>query len=479
MDLLLQSVFLDPGPSLPEPGRADVLGTTRDMRNPSYLAGYLAGHSCSLSGSGPERMETIDHNDTDNMGSVCFRTSAASFGRCPSLPSSDIHVDDCESQPRDARAPITSILIGIGSWTPSIDTGNYVQQLDIESDSTDWNLNLDQTKAESTKSGCKRLDTPFKPFDGTRIPTPTQTSTELPATTRCNSHPAPRSIGTQHSSRNEDTIARDKPAQHISQEQLVAEVKGIYAGLVMVETKCIEVDNTNSDNNNSTTDSKLNDGQWQALIALHRTLLHEHHDFFLASQHPSASPALQRLATKYAMPARMWRHGIHSFLELLRCSPKSLDHMLTFLYLAYSMMALLYETVPAFEDTWIECLGDIGRYRMAIEDDDIRDREVWTSVSHYWYNKASDKNPTTGRLYHHMAILARPNALQQLHYYTKHVLLGVHGSNSIISLFNPNLNGRPPWIFTGSTTLCDVQTENYIHLALDQGELMMLLSIER
>jgi hypothetical protein len=29
----------------------------------------------------------------------------------------------------------------------------------------------------------------------------------------------------------------------ISQEQLVAEVKGIYAGLVMVEAKCIEVDN--------------------------------------------------------------------------------------------------------------------------------------------------------------------------------------------------------------------------------------------
>ena len=38
-------------------------------------------------------------------------------------------------------------------------------------------------------------------------------------------------------------------------------------------------------------------------------------------------------------------------------------------------MALLSETVPAFEDTWIECLGDLGRYRMAIEDDDIRDRD--------------------------------------------------------------------------------------------------------
>ena len=33
-----------------------------------------------------------------------------------------------------------------------------------------------------------------------------------------------------------------------------------------------------------------------------------------------------------------------------------LDHMLVFIYLAYSMMALLYETVPTFEDTWIECL---------------------------------------------------------------------------------------------------------------------------
>jgi hypothetical protein len=57
---------------------------------------------------------------------------------------------------------------------------------------------------------------------------------------------------------------------------------------------------------------KLNNKQWQALIALHRTLLHEHHDFFLASQHPSASPTLRRLASKYKIPARMWQHGIHS-----------------------------------------------------------------------------------------------------------------------------------------------------------------------
>ena len=232
----------------------------------------------------------------------------------------------------------------------------------------------------------------------------------------------------------------------ISQEQLVAEVKGIYAGLVMVEAKCIEVDKKQA--SLAATDSgsqpKLNNEQWQALIALHRTLLHEHHDFFLASQHPSASPALRRLASKYAMPARMWRHGIHSFLELLRHRlPASLDHMLAFIYLAYSMMALLYETVPAFEDTWIECLGDLGRYRMAIEDDDIRDREVWTGVARHWYSKASDKAPSTGRLYHHLAILARPSAIQQLFYYSKSLCVAVpfaSARESILTLFDPVLN---------------------------------------
>ena len=105
----------------------------------------------------------------------------------------------------------------------------------------------------------------------------------------------------------ESTMLLQPETRPISQDQLVNEVKGIYAGLVMVEKKCVEIDQQQS-----STTNKLSDEQWQALIALHRTLLHEHHDFFLASQHPSSSPALQRLATKYAMPARMGRRGTGS-----------------------------------------------------------------------------------------------------------------------------------------------------------------------
>jgi hypothetical protein len=233
----------------------------------------------------------------------------------------------------------------------------------------------------------------------------------------------------------------------ISQEQLVAEVKGIYVGLVMVEGKCIQVDLKQAQLAKEApagTQPKLNNEQYQALIALHRTLLHEHHDFFLASQHPSATPAVRRLPLKYAMPARLWRHAIHSFLELLRNRlPASLDYMLAFIYLAYSMMTLLLETVPAFEDTWIECLGDLGRYRMAIEDDNVRDREVWAQVARQWYLKSANRSPITGRLYHHLAILARPEALPQLLYYGKSLAVPIPftaARESIMTLFEPTLN---------------------------------------
>jgi len=102
--------------------------------------------------------------------------------------------------------------------------------------------------------------------------------------------------------------------------------------------------------------------QWQALITLHLIPLKQRHDFPQASQHTFARPAFRRLASKYAMPAHMWRHSIHSFLELLRhnlkiclqafhlqCIPVIVfDHMLAFIYLTYSMMDLLCEKHDSF-----------------------------------------------------------------------------------------------------------------------------------
>ena len=228
----------------------------------------------------------------------------------------------------------------------------------------------------------------------------------------------------------------------MSQDEFTAEIKGIYAALVMVEAKCIKLDAAQMSGTKN-----LSFDQWQALFAMHRTLLYEHHDFLSASQHPSTSSSLRKLATKYSMPARMWKHGIHSFLEVLRRRlPGSLDYMLQFIYLAYQTVTLLYETVPSFEDTWIECLGDLARYRMAVEDIDMRDREIWGGVARDWYSKTSNRNPDVGRLYHHLGILARPNAIQQAYYYCR-ALTCVQpfesAMESLSSLLSPLTNVEP------------------------------------
>lgn len=226
--------------------------------------------------------------------------------------------------------------------------------------------------------------------------------------------------------------------RQIAEDQLIVEVQGIYSGLVVVEKKCVEIDMQQL---NSRTE--LNNDQWKALIAIHRTLLHEHHDFFLASQHPSATERLRKLAMEYGMPARMWRHGVHSFLELLRHRlPGSLEHMISFIYTAYSMMTLLLESVPTFANIWIECLGDLARYQMAVEEVDLQNRENWAEVARYWYRMAADKGPNVGRIQHHSAVLARPYILAQLFYYTKSLVCVepfASSRESILLLFNPLL----------------------------------------
>ncbi|BCR83056.1 uncharacterized protein ACHE_10458S [Aspergillus chevalieri] len=242
----------------------------------------------------------------------------------------------------------------------------------------------------------------------------------------------------------EQQILLQLDTRPVTEKQLAIDVHGIYAGLVMAEEKCIEMTKQQAES-----PEKPSDYQWQALISLHQTLFCEHHDFFLASQHPSASPALKRSPEEYAMPARMWRYGIHSFLELLHHRlPDSLEHTLTFLYWAYSMMTLFLESVPAFEDTWIECLGDLARYGMAVEDSVARDHENWAGVARYWYHKAADKNPNFGRIQYHLAVLAYPDILQELSYYTKS-LVSVDpfppAGESIQLLFRPLLNEPKPY----------------------------------
>jgi hypothetical protein len=78
---------------------------------------------------------------------------------------------------------------------------------------------------------------------------------------------------------------------------------------------------------------------------------------------------------------------------------------------------------------------------MAIEDG--ADREIYTGIARYWYNKVADINPDLGRVQHHLGVLARPNMLQQLFYYSK-ALTSIEpfpkARDSILHLFSPLLD---------------------------------------
>ncbi|KAH7418050.1 hypothetical protein BKA64DRAFT_187096 [Cadophora sp. MPI-SDFR-AT-0126] len=234
-------------------------------------------------------------------------------------------------------------------------------------------------------------------------------------------------------------IVLQPETRSISHEQLLAEVRGIYADLVLVEAKCIETRERLALPFASGSSAMLNNEQLHALISLHCILCIKHHDFLLASQHPSASHALRCLGPQYAMPARMWRHGIYSFLEFLRHRlPHSHDAMEEFIHLAYMMMERLYKNVPAFEDTWV-VVGDLTSYCMAIEGENLEDRGKWVAIARHWCSTLSRNAPTAGRLYHCLAMLTRGDVLLQLALLSKSLCVAVpfsHAQNSILALLD-------------------------------------------
>ena len=108
---------------------------------------------------------------------------------------------------------------------------------------------------------------------------------------------------------------------------------------------------------------------------------------------------------------------------------------------------LLFSSNPSEYHTQssAEGLPCTDAYRMAIEDDEPKDREVWSNVARFWYNKAADKSPNVGRLYHHLAILARPYTIEQLSLYIRsltYVTPFESAKGSTMTLFNPILNGK-------------------------------------
>lgn len=222
-------------------------------------------------------------------------------------------------------------------------------------------------------------------------------------------------------------------SRSISEDELKSEFNTMYTCVVNIEEKILRAHKANAARKDL-----LSPDHWDVYVNLHYLLLGEYYDLLMVSHHPRAPPRLHRLAVSYRIPARMWGIGIYNFLELLRENlhyaekqeaasraekrqriAEAKDYLFTFISLAYTRITMLYEEVPAFQDTWTECLGDLSRYRMAVEQENMTGEHTWTNMSRWWYLKFADKNPSVGRLYHHLAILAGNNALEQIYYYSR------------------------------------------------------------
>jgi hypothetical protein len=108
---------------------------------------------------------------------------------------------------------------------------------------------------------------------------------------------------------------------------------------------------------------------------------------------------------------------------------------------------------------------------MGIEDKGDYDRVVSASVSGSWYSKAADKTPHVCHLYHHLAILAEPNILDQLLYYCKS--LGVTSPfhptrESILTLFDPmfSTDNASPQSTLVETDFIRMHGINFTHIGL-------------
>lgn len=194
--------------------------------------------------------------------------------------------------------------------------------------------------------------------------------------------------------------------------------------------------------------------------------------------------SMKTLPGRYNIPTRLWQTAFHLILERMRytwianapsaqtgstritfrdnkTSAKVLDHLTDFIYDAYSFYTSLLEeqtlSSTTFRGAWIEALGDLARYRMAvaghiaalekqaarnrpvvapvperigrIDDDDepgpelfpsgqsigagvaeswdVEDRETWRLTARDWYVMGLGEKPGEGRLHHHLALLCR------------------------------------------------------------------------
>ncbi|CAO1632740.1 unnamed protein product [Sympodiomycopsis kandeliae] len=268
--------------------------------------------------------------------------------------------------------------------------------------------------------------------------------------------------------------------------------------------ECSRGTGCSSTGNGRTRDGAIDHEFWLRLTSDHKRLADLHSAFFELALRPGLPTSHHSLPQDYNLPIRLWQTAFHLLLDRLRHSlPYSsalppdghvveaekriqvgiMDHLTDFIYYAYGFYTTLLEdeTFQRFRSVWLENLGDLARYRVAVaslnaslglaaggvrnkiarsnqssrtgspskfariddEDDEsasqtgakqvdaasigsaalgdweFEDRETWSTTAKGWYAKGLADTPGTGRLHHHLALLSDRDQLRALYHFCK------------------------------------------------------------
>ncbi|EGN96009.1 hypothetical protein SERLA73DRAFT_112057 [Serpula lacrymans var. lacrymans S7.3] len=284
-----------------------------------------------------------------------------------------------------------------------------------------------------------------------------------------------------------------KPNEESSNNAFAVQLKRLYRGISVLETKILNEDTDDQADESrvmlhghgkDVPDDDLEQQKWRKLISDHKRLAEMMHNLMEISLAPSVPASLRVIPTKYNIIIRLWTHAFHKLLESLRrasfTSSLALEHLQDFIYYAYTFYTGLLEepTLRSFKAGWLEALGDLARYRMAVavmvtnnqvpggalttaavskaaEDTvDIQaptksqasvksssdrpaariddspspsvgivaarlldvepEKERWRGIAREWYAQGLADTPGTGKLHHHLGLLSREVESEEL-----------------------------------------------------------------
>jgi protein SMG6 len=212
------------------------------------------------------------------------------------------------------------------------------------------------------------------------------------------------------------------------------------------------------------------------------------HNFLTLTLSPQVPVSFHGYPSSYNIPSRLWTNAFHRILEHLRrvslTSSLALEHLSDLIYYAYNFYAGLLENpiLDTFKSYWLEALGDLARYRMAVAshpasppvsgrdngkpqvlfpstdgteariDDspspsvgpgaalalDVEpERETWRKTARGWYARGLKDTPGLGRLHHHLAIISREGdgeEMRAVYHFVKRSVIAVFSACMVFNV---------------------------------------------